>query len=100
MGFGLICDLVAHARPKGESAAVFELSVQLALDAEKNVAFAAPVVGEVARRVLNHSHANGPELLRAPVCDTAFALVLDLLVTVVEKRLMVWQPRQGETERI
>ena len=31
---------------------------------------------------------------------TAFALVLDLLVTVIEKRLMVWQPRQGETERI
>jgi len=31
---------------------------------------------------------------------TAFALVLDLLVTIAEKRLMVWQPRQGETERI
>ncbi len=31
---------------------------------------------------------------------TAFALVLDLLVTLVERRLMVWQPRQGETERI
>jgi NitT/TauT family transport system permease protein len=31
---------------------------------------------------------------------TAFALVLDLLVTMAEKRLMVWQPRQGETERI
>ncbi len=31
---------------------------------------------------------------------TAFALVLDLLVTLIEKRLMVWQPRQGETERI
>src|SRR5476649_296886 len=31
---------------------------------------------------------------------TAFALVLDLLVTMAEKRLMVLQPRQGETERI
>jgi NitT/TauT family transport system permease protein len=31
---------------------------------------------------------------------TAFALVLDYLVTLTEKRLMVWQPRQGETERI
>ena len=31
---------------------------------------------------------------------TAFALVLDLLVSMAEKRLMVWQPRQGETERI
>lgn len=31
---------------------------------------------------------------------TAFALVLDLIVTLAEKRLMVWQPRSGETERI
>jgi NitT/TauT family transport system permease protein len=31
---------------------------------------------------------------------TAFALVLDWMVTLVEKRLMVWQPRSGETERI
>ncbi len=31
---------------------------------------------------------------------TAFALALDWVVTLVEKRLMVWQPRSGETERI
>ena len=31
---------------------------------------------------------------------TAFALVLDWVVTLVETRLMVWQPRSGETERI
>jgi NitT/TauT family transport system permease protein len=31
---------------------------------------------------------------------TAFALVLDGMVTFVERRLMVWQPRSGETERI
>jgi NitT/TauT family transport system permease protein len=31
---------------------------------------------------------------------TAFALVLDWLVTVAETRLMVWQPRGGETERL
>ena len=30
---------------------------------------------------------------------TAFALVLDTLVTLAEQRLMVWQPRSGETER-
>ena len=32
--------------------------------------------------------------------EGAFALVLDFIVTLAEKRLMVWQPRQGETERI
>jgi NitT/TauT family transport system permease protein len=31
---------------------------------------------------------------------TGFALALDWIVTLAEKRLMVWQPRSGETERI
>ncbi|HLL18081.1 MAG TPA: ABC transporter permease [Rubrivivax sp.] len=31
---------------------------------------------------------------------TAFALVLDMLVGKVEKRLMKWQPRAGETEKL
>jgi NitT/TauT family transport system permease protein len=31
---------------------------------------------------------------------TAFALVLDGMVGRIEKRLMVWQPRQGETEKL
>ena len=31
---------------------------------------------------------------------TAFALVLDALVGMIEKRLMKWQPRSGETEKL
>jgi NitT/TauT family transport system permease protein len=31
---------------------------------------------------------------------TGFALVLDWVVSIAERRLMVWQPRSGETERI
>jgi NitT/TauT family transport system permease protein len=31
---------------------------------------------------------------------TAFALVLDAIVGRIEARLMKWQPRQGETEKI
>ena len=31
---------------------------------------------------------------------TVFALALDWMVTLAERRLMVWQPRSGETERI
>ena len=31
---------------------------------------------------------------------TAFALLLDWMVSAAERRLMVWQPRSGETERI
>ena len=31
---------------------------------------------------------------------TGFALFLDALVSVLEKRLMKWQPRGGETEKV
>jgi NitT/TauT family transport system permease protein len=31
---------------------------------------------------------------------TAFALALDGIVSLVERRLMVWQPKSGETERL
>jgi NitT/TauT family transport system permease protein len=31
---------------------------------------------------------------------TAFALVLDALVGRIERRLMKWQPRAGETEKL
>ena len=31
---------------------------------------------------------------------TAFALVLDGMVSLAERRLMVWQPRSGDTERL
>jgi NitT/TauT family transport system permease protein len=31
---------------------------------------------------------------------TAFALALDTAVGAVERRLMTWQPRAGETEKI
>jgi NitT/TauT family transport system permease protein len=31
---------------------------------------------------------------------TIFALVLDMLVGVIEKRLMKWQPKSGETEKL
>jgi len=31
---------------------------------------------------------------------TAFALVLDGIVGVIERRLMTWQPRASETEKV
>jgi NitT/TauT family transport system permease protein len=31
---------------------------------------------------------------------TAFALILDFLVTRVERRLLVWRPAQSETEQL
>jgi len=31
---------------------------------------------------------------------TAFALLLDWAVSLAERRLLVWQPRGGETEKM
>jgi NitT/TauT family transport system permease protein len=31
---------------------------------------------------------------------TAFALLLDWAVTLAERRLLVWQPKSGETEKL
>jgi ABC-type nitrate/sulfonate/bicarbonate transport system permease component len=31
---------------------------------------------------------------------TAFALALDAVVSVAERRLLLWRPAQGETERL
>jgi NitT/TauT family transport system permease protein len=31
---------------------------------------------------------------------TAFALALDALVTIAERRLMKWQPKAGESEKL
>jgi NitT/TauT family transport system permease protein len=31
---------------------------------------------------------------------TCCALILDALVSLIEKRLLTWQPKQGETEKL
>jgi len=31
---------------------------------------------------------------------TFCALILDALVSLIEKRLLTWQPKQGETEKL
>ena len=39
-------------------------------------------------------------VLAGIVVLTVFALLLDALVGVVERRLMKWQPKGGETEKL
>src|SRR5690348_15982455 len=76
MRFRIVGNLIAHAWPKHERAAVGELGVQLAFEAEKDVPFDAPVILAITRRILDHAHADIAERLRAPVRDTLFAGVL------------------------
>ncbi|MNF60334.1 hypothetical protein D3C84_419500 [compost metagenome] len=76
MGLGVVRHLIAHARRQGEDAAILQLGVQLPLEAEQNMALAAPVIRQIAGGVLHHPHPKIPKLLGVPVGDAAFPLVL------------------------
>ena len=70
------------------------------------------VVGAVVGEYLGSSQGVGYLILQAEgtfdintvfagiIVLTAFALVLDAIVTLVEQRLMTWQPRASETEKV
>lgn len=73
--FGIICDLIACSRPEDECAAVCEFGVELAFGAQEYVALNTPVIGEIAGRVLDHTHPDIAEILCAPGSQASFALV-------------------------
>ena len=76
MGLGIVGNLVAHARPQRDGAAILELGFQLTLGAQQNVAFQAPVVSEIARRVLHHADPDVAKLLSPPERAAALTFVL------------------------
>ena len=76
MRFGLVRDLVAHARSQDELPAILKLGVQLALEAQEDMPFRTPVVSQVARGVLDHADPDAAELARAPIRDARLTLVL------------------------
>src|SRR5688572_13382304 len=72
---GVVGHLVADPWRERERAAVVQLGVQLALQAKQDMSLDAPVVRQVAGRVLDHAHANAAEGPRAPGRDAGDALV-------------------------
>ena len=66
MRLRIICDLVRHARHERERAAILEFRLKLARNAQENVTLDAPMIGEIARRVLDHANTNGAKLLGTP----------------------------------
>ena len=66
MRIGAIGDLIAHAGLEHERASVLELGRQFAVDAKQDVPLAAPVVGDIARRIVDHADTDLAELARAP----------------------------------
>lgn len=75
MWLGVVTDLVAHAWRQRESTAILQLGVQLPIKAQQNVAFATPMISEVARAVLDHSNPYRAEEACAPVRCSSLALV-------------------------
>jgi len=76
MGLGLIRDLITHAGAELKSAPIAELGVERPGETKKNVSFHAPVVCEIARRVLNHADANRAEIASPPMRRAGFAGML------------------------
>ena len=87
--------------------AIFVVKIGSLTDAERRT-----VVGAVVGEYLGSAKGVGYLILQAEgtfdvntvfagiVVLTAFALVLDGVVGRIEKRLMKWQPRSGETEKL
>lgn len=75
MCLGFVGDLVAHAGFQGVGAAVCQFGVEFAREAKEDVAFFAPMIGEVAGRVFDEAHADVAEMTRAPEGNAGFALM-------------------------
>ena len=72
MGFGTIGHLVAHTRRKREYATI----VQLARRYQRDMAFLAPMVGQVIGSIVHHTHPYWTELAGAPSGYAGRAAVL------------------------
>ncbi len=79
MGFGVVRNLITHARLKNKRSTVLKFGVQLALEAEKNMAFDAPVVSQIAGRVFKHTDTDIAEISGFPIGKTCFTLMFRAL---------------------
>jgi hypothetical protein len=56
--FGIVRNLVTHARPQDKLPAVSEFNTQLAFDAKQNVPLRTPVISKIPGRVFDHANPN------------------------------------------
>ena len=71
MWFCVIGDLVTHPGLEHKGPSIRQLGMQLAFEAEQNMSFDAPVIGQITRRVLDHAYTNLATAGGAPVSHTA-----------------------------
>lgn len=77
MRLSAVCYLIAHPRCEDEGSAILEFGVQFAFEAQEDVAFAAPMVRQVAGGVFDHAHADVAKLLRPLCSNTSHALMFN-----------------------
>jgi hypothetical protein len=58
MCLGIVGNLVTHAGHERELASILKFGLKVSFDTEKDVAFDAPMVGNVPRRILDAPYAN------------------------------------------
>ena len=76
MGFGTIGHLVAHTRHKREYVTIGQLGRQFARRYQREMAFLAPMVGQVIGSIVHHTHPYWTELAGAPSGYAGRAAVL------------------------
>lgn len=76
MRFRVVRNVVTHARFECELATILKFSVKLASNAQEEVALNAPVIREIARRVLDHANAHRVEVLGTPIGHAPLTAVL------------------------
>ena len=72
----IVGHLVALAGLERHRAAVLKFRDQLAVEDQQDVAFVAPVIGEVVLRIFDHTHAQFAELPGVPIGDAGLAGML------------------------
>ena len=72
----VVSDLITHTRLQRKCSPILEFSVKFTFRAQKNVTLEAPMIGAIARGVLNHAHADASEVLRSPIGTASLAAML------------------------
>ena len=79
MWLSVVGHLIAHPGLECEPAAILQFGLQLTFQTQQDVSLAAPVIGEIARRVFDHPYSHISEAPLPPVCDAPFPLMFAAL---------------------
>ena len=76
MRFGLVSHLITHPGFEDKGAAVGQFGMEFTLDAQQDMPLDAPMIGDLARRIIDHAHPEIAKLAGTPQGMAALARVL------------------------